>query len=155
VRSPPRATTRTTRFPTSSAGRARTNGEVFERADPSRADAVASRARRAPRELVDEAVAEAAEAQRAWRAVPVAERCRLMRAAADAIRERVMKMAGVVTLETGKPRVESIAEVEEAIDLIETYCRQIEEHDGFAVALGTLSDNERNQSVLRPFASSA
>jgi 1-pyrroline-5-carboxylate dehydrogenase len=132
-------------------GRARTNGEVFERADPSRADAVASRARRAPRELVDEAVAEAAGAQRAWRAVPVAERCRLLRAAADAIRQRVMEMAGVVTLETGKPRVESIAEVEEAIDLIETYCRQIEEHDGFAVALGTLSDNERNQSVLRPF----
>ena len=38
-------------------GRARTNGEVFERMDPSRSDAVASRARLAPPELVDEAVA--------------------------------------------------------------------------------------------------
>ena len=60
-------------------------------------------------------------------------------------------MAAVVTLETGKPRVESIAEVEEAIDLIETYCRQIEEREGFEVPLGTLADNERNRSVLRPF----
>ena len=56
-----------------------------------------------------------------------------------------------MTLETGKPRVESIAEVEEAIDLIETYCRQIEEHEGYEVPLGTLADNERNRSVLRPF----
>src|SRR3954464_5173050 len=132
-------------------GRSRTNGEVFERADPSRADAVASRARQAPRELVDEAVAEAAAAQRAWRAVPVADRCALLRRAADHIRDHVMDMAAVVTLETGKPRVESIAEVEEAIDLIETYCRQIEEHDGFAVPRGTLSPGERNRSVLRPF----
>ena len=132
-------------------GRARTNGEIFERADPSRDDAVASRARHAPRELVDEAVAVAAEAQRAWRATPLDERCRLLRAAAEAIRGRVLDMAAVVTLETGKPRVESIAEVEEAIDLIETYCRQIEERAGFEVPLGTLADNERNRSVLRPF----
>jgi 1-pyrroline-5-carboxylate dehydrogenase len=132
-------------------GHARTNGEVFERHDPSRPGAVASRAREAPRELVDEAVAVAAEAQRAWRAKPVAERSALLRAAADAIRDRVMEMAAVVTLETGKPRVESIAEVEEAVDLIETYCRQIEEHDGFEIPLGTLTPTEANRSVLRPF----
>jgi 1-pyrroline-5-carboxylate dehydrogenase len=132
-------------------GHARTNGEVFERHDPSRSGAVASRAREAPRELVDEAVAVAAEAQRAWRTTPVAERSALLRAAADAIRDRVMEMAAVVTLETGKPRVESIAEVEEAVDLIETYCRQIEEHDGFEIPLGTLTPAEANRSVLRPF----
>ena len=131
-------------------GHPRTNGEVFERHDPSRAGAVASRAREAPRELVDEAVAVGAEAQRAWRATPVAERCARLRAAADAIRERVMEMAAVVTLETGKPRVESIAEVEEAVDLIETYCRQIEEHDVVEIPLGTLTPTEANR-VLRPF----
>ena len=87
----------------------------------------------------------------AWRATPLDDRCRLLRAAAEAIRGRVLDMAAVVTLETGKPRVESIAEVEEAIDLIETYCRQIEERAGFEVPLGTLADNERNRSVLRPF----
>jgi 1-pyrroline-5-carboxylate dehydrogenase len=81
----------------------------------------------------------------------VAERCALLRGAADAIRERVLDMAAVVTLDTGKPRVESIAEVEEAVDLIETYCRQIEEHDGFEVPLGTMSPSETNRSVLRPF----
>jgi 1-pyrroline-5-carboxylate dehydrogenase len=132
-------------------GHPRTGGEVFERHDPSRAGAVASRAREAPSKLVDEAVAVAAEAQRAWRATPVGERCALLRAAADAIRERVMEMAAVVTLETGKPRIESIAEVEEAVDLIETYCRQMDERDGFEIPLGSLTPTEANRSVLRPF----
>src|SRR3954454_6024485 len=129
----------------------RTDGAVFAREDPSRAGEVASRAREAPDELVHEAVAVAAGAHPDWRAMSVAERCALMRAAADQIRGRVMEMAAVVTLETGKPRVESIAEVEEAVDLIETYCTQIEQHDGFEVPLGTLSPTERNRSVLRPF----
>jgi 1-pyrroline-5-carboxylate dehydrogenase len=132
-------------------GSERTDGAEFAREDPSRAGEVASRAREAPDELVHEAVAVAADAQRDWRAMSVAERCALMRAAADQVRGRVMEMAAVVTLETGKPRVESIAEVEEAVDLIETYCAQIEERDGFEVPLGTLSPNERNRSVLRPF----
>ena len=60
-------------------------------------------------------------------------------------------MAAVVTLETGKPRVESIAEVEEAVDLITTYCAQMEQHDGFVHELGQLVPEERNRSVLRPY----
>jgi len=133
------------------AGGERDDGPELVREDPSRAGAVASRAREAPAGLVDEAVAAAAEAQREWRALPYAERCAILRAAADVIRERVLEMAAVVTLETGKPRVESIAEVEEAVDLIETYCAQIEQNAGFEVPLGTLSPNEENRSVLRPF----
>ncbi|MEA2383075.1 MAG: hypothetical protein QOH72_3046 [Solirubrobacteraceae bacterium] len=132
-------------------GEERSDGAEFSREDPSRTGELASRAREAPDELVHQAVAVAAEAQRDWRRTPVAERCALMRAAAAVIRERVLEMAAVVTLETGKPRVESIAEVEEAVDLIETYCAQIEAHDGFEVPLGTLSPAERNRSVLRPF----
>jgi 1-pyrroline-5-carboxylate dehydrogenase len=60
-------------------------------------------------------------------------------------------MAAVVTLETGEPRTESIAEVEEAVDLLETYCAQIEAHEGFEVELGRLKPEEENRSVLRPF----
>src|SRR3954454_5881878 len=151
ARSRPRAPTPTSPSPTSSAPRSAPTGRSSDREDPSRAGEIASRARDAPDALVHEAVAVAAAAQRDWRRMPVAERCALMRAAADVIRERVLETAAVVTLETGKPRVESIAEVEEAVDLIETYCGQIEAHDGFDVPLGTLSPAERNRSVLRPF----
>jgi 1-pyrroline-5-carboxylate dehydrogenase len=132
-------------------GREVTGGPELVRHDPSRTAAVASRAAEAPPDLVAEAVARAAEAQRDWRLRPVAERCALLRAAAEVIRGRVMEMAAVVTLESGKPRTESIAEVEEAVDLLETYCAQIEAHAGFDVELGQLSPAEENRSVLRPF----
>jgi 1-pyrroline-5-carboxylate dehydrogenase len=127
------------------------DGPAFERHDPSQADRVASRAHEAPAALVAEAIARGRAAQPGWRRTPVGERCAALRRAAAAIGERHMEMAAAVTLETGKSRTESIAEVQEAVDLIEAYCRQIERHEGFAVALGQLTPEETNASVLRPF----
>jgi 1-pyrroline-5-carboxylate dehydrogenase len=127
------------------------DGPVFERHDPSRSDTVASRAHAAPETLVAEAVARARAAQPAWRRTPPAERCAALRRAGAAISDRHVELAAAVTLETGKSRTESIAEVQEAVDLIEAYCAQLERHDGFAVPLGQLSPEETNQSILRPF----
>ena len=62
-----------------------------------------------------------------------------------------MRMAAAVTMEAGKSRTESIAEVQEAIDLIETYCAQMEAHGGYRIPLGQLTPEETNESVLRPF----
>jgi 1-pyrroline-5-carboxylate dehydrogenase len=127
------------------------DGPAFEREDPSHRDAVASRAHEAPAALVAEAVERGRAAQRSWRRTDVDARCALLRRAGAAIAEHHLELAAAVTLETGKTRTESIAEVQEAVDLIETYCAQIEQHDGFAVALGQLSPEETNASVLRPF----
>ena len=66
-------------------------------------------------------------------------------------RARHMELAAAVSLEAGKSRTESIAEVQEAVDLIEAYCAQIEAHDGYSVPLGQLTPEETNESVLRPF----
>jgi 1-pyrroline-5-carboxylate dehydrogenase len=127
------------------------DGPGFERRDPSRTDRVASRAHAAPAGLVAEAVERGRAAQPAWRRTPVAERCAALRRAGAAIAERHLELAAAVTLETGKSRTESIAEVQEAVDLIEAYCAQIERHDGFEVPLGRLTPDETNASVLRPF----
>jgi 1-pyrroline-5-carboxylate dehydrogenase len=127
------------------------DGPPFERRDPSRSAAVASRAHAAPAGLVADAIARGRAAQPAWRRTAVAERCALLRRAGAAISVRHMELAAAVTLETGKSRTESIAEVQEAIDLIEAYCEQIERHEGFEVELGQLSPEETNRSVLRPF----
>jgi 1-pyrroline-5-carboxylate dehydrogenase len=126
-------------------------GPAFERRDPSDVDRVASRAHAAPAGLVAEAVARGHAAQPAWRRTPPADRCAALRRAGAAIGARHMELAAAVTLETGKSRTESIAEVQEAIDLIEAYCAQIEQHGGFEVPLGQLSPEETNASVLRPF----
>jgi 1-pyrroline-5-carboxylate dehydrogenase len=126
-------------------------GNAFERENPARTAELAARSFEGGRELVREALERARQPQPEWRALPYSERSALLRAAADRIRKRKLELAAVVTLETGKTRTESVAEVEEAVDLIETYCAQMEDHRGFEVPLGRLSENEENRSVLRPY----
>jgi succinate-semialdehyde dehydrogenase/glutarate-semialdehyde dehydrogenase len=63
----------------------------------------------------DEAVSIArrtADAQRAWRRTPFAERARLMKAAAQALRRRADEFAGLMTAEMGKTVTEGKAEIE-------------------------------------------
>jgi len=125
-------------------------GETFAREDPSRREQVVSRAHEG-NELVTQAVEAARLPQRDWRRLPHADRVAILRAAEQLIDERKLELAAMVSLEVGKVRTESIAEVEEAIDLIETYCRQIEDAEGFETPLGQLSPDERNVDVLRPY----
>jgi 1-pyrroline-5-carboxylate dehydrogenase len=131
-------------------GRDSTAGGLFAREDPSRREHVASRAHEGA-ELAAEAVETARAAQREWRRLSHSERVELVRAAERLIDERKLALAAAISMEVGKVRTESIAEVEEAIDLIETYCRQIESADGFETPLGRLSPDERNSDVLRPY----
>ncbi|HEY3577927.1 MAG TPA: aldehyde dehydrogenase family protein [Gaiellaceae bacterium] len=131
-------------------GRDSTAGEPFAREDPSRRDQVASRAHEGA-ELAAGAVETARAAQREWRRLRHSERVELLRGAERLIDERKLAFAAAISMEVGKVRTESIAEVEEAIDLIETYCRQVESADGFETPLGRLSPDERNSDVLRPY----
>ena len=100
---------------------------------------------------MDVALAAARTAQPAWAARPYAERAAILRRAAELIREHVDRLGAVVALEVGKNRVEAVGEVEEAADLLDEYCRQIEDADGFVVPLRDGPGGERNRSVLRPF----
>ena len=110
-----------------------------------------ARAHAAPPALVAEAIERARAAQVAWRRMAPSDRCALLRRVGEAIGERHMAMAAAVSMEAGKSRTESIAEVQEAIDLIEAYCEQMERHGGYRVPLGQLSPEETNESILRPF----
>jgi 1-pyrroline-5-carboxylate dehydrogenase len=125
-------------------------GEPFAREDPSRRQHVASRAHEGA-EVVADAVESARAAQREWRRLPHADRVAALRATERLIDERKLELAAAISMEVGKVRTESIAEVEEAIDLIETYCRQVESADGFETPLGQLTPDERNTDVLRPY----
>lgn len=131
-------------------GRDLTVGDSFAREDPSRRDSIAARAYEGA-EAVAEAVEAAQVAQRDWRRLPYTERVSALRATERLIEERKLELAAAISHEVGKVRTESIAEVEEAIDLIETYCRQVESTEGFETPLGQLSPDERNTDVLRPY----
>ncbi len=133
------------------AGESLTEGEMFERRDPSHADGHVGRAHAAGVATVARALRAAHGARVWWSRLPYGERCAHMRAVARAIGDRHIELAAVVSLETGKTRVESIAEVQEAIDLIETYCAAIEVAGGFVSALASLTASERNVETLRPY----
>ncbi len=126
-------------------------GEVFERRDPSDLQGQLIHAHAASADTVARALRSAQRAQPAWSSLPYGERCAHMRAVARAIGERHIELAAVVSLETGKTRVESIAEVQEAVDLIETYCAAMEAAAGFSSPLQSFTPNERNLETLRPY----
>ncbi|MDQ3766147.1 MAG: aldehyde dehydrogenase family protein [Actinomycetota bacterium] len=98
-----------------------------------------------------DAVAAAKGAYPEWSQKPWQERVEILRHAADLISERVFELGALTALEVGKNQLEALGEVEEAADLIRYYCHQMEEHDGFSVPMGQLSDEEKTRSVLRPY----
>jgi len=63
---------------------------------------------------VDAALAGAARAQRAWARTTLAERSALLRRVAAVLRERKPQLAQLITIEMGKPIVESEAEIEKS-----------------------------------------
>jgi 1-pyrroline-5-carboxylate dehydrogenase len=126
-------------------------GPVIERRNPARLDEVASRLHEADEDLVHRAVEFARAAQPDWEQRGFAERIAILRAGADEIERRKVDLAAIVSLEVGKPRHESLAEVQESADIINEYCRLAEDANGYTQQLGSLTDDETNTSVLRPF----
>lgn len=102
-------------------------------------------------EHVDMAVTSAKRAQKAWGALPWKQRVAALRKAAEVVRRRKWEIGAVMSLEVGKSRMESMGDVEESADLIDYYCQQTEEANGFVRPLGKLLPNENTRSVLRPF----
>ena|ERR1700729_281008 len=133
------------------AGEPSKRGELFERRDPSDVGGHVRRAYTADAGTVAAALSAARDARAQWSCLPYDERCAHMRAVADALARRQIELASVMSLETGKTRAESIAEVQEAIDLIETYCAAIEAADGFTAPLTSLTAGEHNLETLRPY----
>ena len=100
---------------------------------------------------VDQAVTAARVAQRAWARLPWQARVETMRRAAGLIRDRKYDLAALMSLEVGKSRFESMGDAEEAADLIDYYCSQVEDADGFVRPMARLTAAERNTDVLRPY----
>jgi succinate-semialdehyde dehydrogenase/glutarate-semialdehyde dehydrogenase len=73
---------------------------------------------------LDRALAAAERGYRLWRATAPYERARIMRKAADLIRERLEPIARILTLEQGKIIAEARVEVAVTADIIEWYAEE-------------------------------
>ncbi len=102
-------------------------------------------------EHVDAAVASARRAQLAWARLPWQERVAVLHRAAGIIRERKYELAALMSLEVGKSRLEAMGDAEESADLIDYYCQQVEDADGFVRSMARITPVERNTDVLRPY----
>src|SRR5207248_4294026 len=100
---------------------------------------------------VDRAVAAAKSAQRAWAHTPWRARVATLRGAAGLIRQRKFELAAIMSLEVGKSRLESMGDAEESADLIDYYCQQVEDANGFIRQMAKVTPVERNTDVLRPY----
>jgi 1-pyrroline-5-carboxylate dehydrogenase len=88
-----------------------------------------------------------------WRRTPVAERCRLLRAVAAKIEERVYDIAAALALEVGKNRMEALGETQETADFFTHYCDDYE-RQGFDHGLPDdplRGYSSHNRSVMKPY----
>ncbi len=138
-------------FPSYVAGRAVESGQFVEDRNPADTRQLLARFHKLPVAELDRAMEAAHKAQKFWGRTPWQERCRILRKAADLISERRLEISAIMSLETGKNRLESLGDVEESADLIRYYAGQLEEAKGFDRPLGSLSPNERTRSVLKPY----
>jgi 1-pyrroline-5-carboxylate dehydrogenase len=100
---------------------------------------------------VDAAVQSARRAQRDWARRPWRERVALLRGAVAVIRERKYQLAALMSLEVGKSRLEAMGDAEESADLIDYYCQQVEDAEGFVRPMARITPIEQNTDVLRPY----
>lgn len=132
-------------------GRDRSEGEIVAAVSPIDRAIVLGEFPQSDAGLVDEAVEAARAAYPAWRDMEWPGRVAVLRAAADVLEERKWDVSVACLIEVGKSRLESVGEVEEAIDLIRHYCHEMERTDGFREKNPGASTAEKCSVVLRPY----
>lgn len=128
--------------------------ETFENRSPIHTDWVLAHFQQGTREHARQALQAARRAVPVWSGMDWQERVEIMRRAADRINERIFEFGAVISLEVGKNRMEALADVAEAADLIRYACDQMEENDGYVVKMGKdplKGYDATNHSVLRPY----
>jgi 1-pyrroline-5-carboxylate dehydrogenase len=100
---------------------------------------------------IDAAIAAAKTAFSAWSAFEWDHRTGIIQKAADLLDERIFSLAAMATVEVGKTRSESIAEISEAIDLIRYHVEVYERNQGFIRPMHPDPEGGITRSVMRPY----
>ena len=94
------------------------SGETFENVNPANHNEVLGRFQKSNKKDVDEAIAAAENAQKAWRATPAPKRGEILFKVAEQLLQQKESLAQDMTREMGKVIGETRGDVQEAIDLI-------------------------------------
>lgn len=132
---------------------ARADGQ-FESRSPIDVDMLLGRFQDGTAQDVDAAVRAARVAWPAWSRTPWPRRVDILLRAAGIIEASAFHLAAVAVLETGKPRLDALGEVQQSVDLIRWYCREMQDHHGYVRDLPKDPANgyvSRNRSMLKPY----
>jgi NAD-dependent aldehyde dehydrogenases len=125
-------------------------GETFEVVSPLDSDIVLGTFTAASAQAIDQAVAAAREASNTWWRRDWHRRISTLRRWRGVLAERRYDLAAAAVMEIGKSRMEGVGEAEEALDLIDYYCSQMETTAGMRQALRSDIIGESNTNVMRP-----
>jgi 1-pyrroline-5-carboxylate dehydrogenase len=97
------------------------------------------------------AIAAAKTAFSSWSAHEWDRRVKIMQKTADLLNERIYPLAAIATLEVGKTRSESLAEIGEAIDMIRYHVEVYERNHGFIEPMQPDPEGGSTRSVMQPY----
>ena len=132
-------------------GEKRFTEETYVERSPIDSELVVGRYSQASDDDVDDAVAAARAFQAEWEATPWQERVDIVRRAAAMMEEQTPTLAGFLSLEIGKTRLEALGDISEAAAFANYYCDRMEESGGLKTAMGQYGVGDVNHSVLRPW----
>jgi 1-pyrroline-5-carboxylate dehydrogenase len=132
-------------------GEDRDTGLEFTRIDPTTDEQIVAIGRQADQLTVAHAVTSARRALPHWRSTPYQDRVALLQGLSAAVSQREVELAALVSLETGKTRADAFAEVAECAAIVDLFCRQMQESDGYRVPHRPPSTSARADVVLMPY----
>ncbi|WP_248910861.1 aldehyde dehydrogenase family protein [Halocatena marina] len=100
---------------------------------------------------VESAVSAAKDAHREWEDYDVSVRVDIFRNAAEIMQDRKFELAATLSLENGKNRTEAMADIDESIDFLRFYSRELERSDGYQFDTGEPTPGQHTTNLLRPY----
>lgn len=126
-------------------------GDYFEVTSPGDHDLEIGQFAAGGSDEVEAAVSAADRVADDWETMDVDSRLEIFRTAAETMRDRKFELAAALSLENGKNRTEAMADVDEAIDFIEFYSRELERSGGYEFDTGEPTPGQHTTNLLRPY----
>src|SRR6187200_106056 len=86
-----------------------------------------------------------------WSRTYYKQRIEIYKNAADIMSSHKFELAAWISYENGKNRYEAVGDVDEAIDFIRYYSKEMEIKNGFIVQTKSAYPNEKSKSVMKPY----
>lgn len=107
-----------------------------------------------PKASVDEtknSIFSAKNAFKKWRSISYQKRVKIFRECADIFSSRKFFLAAIMMFENGKNRIESMGDIDEAIDFMRFYALQLEKNEGFCKQTFHPNPHEKTQTIMKPY----